>query len=121
MMDEAFARRFAASWFKAWNAHDLDAMMAHYADAIQHSSPFIARYNGDPSCTPLAGKPAVRAYFGRALERNPSLRFEPMHVAVGVETVLLVYRRMTGEIAAETFAFDAAGKVVKSVSHYAAT
>lgn len=42
-----------------------------------------------------------------------------MHVAVGVSTVLLVYRRMTGEVAAGTFAFDGAGKVVKSVSHYA--
>src|SRR5687768_14408360 len=118
-MDEAFAQQFAASWFKAWNAHDLDAMMAHYADGIEHGSPFIARYNGDPTCAPLQGKAAVRAYFGRALERNPTLRFDPMHVAVGVATVLLVYRRMTGEVAAETFAFDAAGKVVKSVSHYA--
>ncbi len=117
-MDEPFARSFAASWFKAWNAHDLDAMMAHYADAIEHSSPFIARYNGDPTCAPLNGKAAVRDYFGRALQRNPTLAFTPMHVAVGVSTVLLVYRRMTGEVAAETFAFDAARKVVQSVSHY---
>ena len=119
-MDEAFARRFAASWHAAWNAHDLDAMMAHYADGIQHSSPFIARYNGDPACAPLQGKAAVRAYFGRALERNPTLRFDPLHVAVGVDSVILVYRRMTGEVAAESFAFDAHGKVIQSVSHYAA-
>lgn len=118
-VDEAFAQRFAKSWFAAWNAHDLDAMMAHYADAIEHSSPFIARYNNDPTCAPLKGKAAVRDYFGRALARNPTLAFTPMHVAVGVSTVLLVYRRMTGEVAAETFAFDGAGKVVKSVSHYA--
>jgi hypothetical protein len=118
-VDEVLAKRFAASWFKAWNAHDLDAMMAHYADGIEHSSPFIARYNNDPTCAPLKGKAVVREYFGRALDRNPTLRFDPMHVAVGVATVLLVYRRMTGEVAAETFAFDAAGKVMKSVSHYA--
>ena len=118
-VDEAFAQRFAASWFKAWNAHDLDAMLAHYADGIEHSSPFIARYNDDPTCAPLQGKAAVRDYFGRALHRNPTLRFDPLHVAVGVSTVLLVYRRMTGEVAAETFAFDTGGKIVKSVSHYA--
>lgn len=118
-LDESFARSFAASWFKAWNAHDLDGMMAHYATGIEHSSPFIARYNDDPTCAPLKGKAAVRDYFGRALQRNPTLAFTPMHVAVGVATVLLVYRRMTGEVAAETFAFDAAGKVVTSVSHYA--
>lgn len=118
MLSAAFAQRFASSWYAAWNAHDLDAMMAHYAHDIQHSSPFIARYNDDPACAPLRGKAAVRAYFGRALERNPTLRFDPMHVALGVDSVSLVYRRMTGEVASETFHFDAAGTVVRSVSHY---
>lgn len=118
-LPEAFAQRFATSWYAAWNAHDLDAMMAHYAEEIEHSSPFIARYNNDPTCAPLRGKADVQAYFARALARNPTLRFDPVHTAVGVETVLLVYRRMTGEVAAETFAFDEAGKIVRSVSHYA--
>lgn len=117
MLAEADARRFAASWYAAWNAHDLDAMMAHYADDIEHSSPFIARYNGDPHCRPLRGKDAVRAYFGRALERNPTLRFDPIHVAVGVDSVALAYRRMTGELAIETFVLRG-GRVVRSMSHY---
>lgn len=91
--------------------------MKHYADDIEHSSPFIARYNGDASCAPLKGKAAVRAYFGRALERNPTLRFDPLHVAVGVDSVALVYRRMTGEIAIETFAIHG-GLIRRSVSHY---
>ncbi|MCA1819307.1 MAG: nuclear transport factor 2 family protein [Halobacteriales archaeon] len=111
------AQRFAKSWFAAWNAHDLDAMMAHYAARIEHTSPFIARYNGDPECKPLQGKAAVRAYFGRALQRNPTLRFDPLHVAVGVASVALVYRRMTGEVAVETFEMEG-GLVVRSVSHY---
>jgi ketosteroid isomerase-like protein len=114
---EKEAQSFATSWFAAWNRHDLDAMMAHYAQTIEHSSPFIARYNNDPECKPLRGKAAVRAYFGRALERNPTLRFDPMHVAVGVSTVALVYRRMTGEVAVETFQLEG-GLVTRSVSHY---
>ncbi|MES2155510.1 MAG: nuclear transport factor 2 family protein [bacterium] len=117
MLTAADANAFAQSWFAAWNAHDLDAMMAHYADGIEHSSPFIARYNDDAACAPLRGKSAVRSYFGRALERNPTLRFDPMHVAVGVSTVGLVYRRMTGEVAVETFEMRD-GLVVRSVSHY---
>src|ERR1041385_3834080 len=116
-MDESFARTFASSWFAAWNAHDLDAMMAHYADGIVHSSPFIARYTGDPASRPLAGKAAVRAYFARALERNPTLRFDPLPLAVGVDSVALAYRRMTGELAIETFGFEG-GVAVSSVSHY---
>lgn len=112
------ARSFAQSWYAAWNAHDLDRVMAHYAPEIEHSSPFIKRYNGTEDAS-LRGFDAVRAYFGRALERNPTLRFDPMHTAVGVESVTLVYRRMTGDAAAELFAFDQSGKVVRSISHYA--
>ena len=118
MLTTADAQAFADSWFAAWNAHDLDAMMAHYSDSVEHSSPFIARYNDDAECRPLRGKAVVRAYFGRALERNPTLRFDPMHIAVGVSTVGLVYRRMTGEVAVETFELRD-GLVVRSVSHYA--
>lgn len=116
-MDEPAARAFAASWYAAWNAHDLDAIMAHYAPAIEHSSPFIKRYNGTDE-TSLRGFAAVREYFGRALERNPTLRFNPEHVTVGLESVILVYTRMTGDRAAEVFFFDREGKVARSVSHY---
>jgi hypothetical protein len=120
MLTKEFATRFASSWFAAWNAHDLDRIMGHYADAIEHSSPFIARYNQDPACAPLKGTSAVRAYFGRALERNPELRFDPMHVMLGVATVTLVYRRMSGDLAAEVFSFGPDGAIVHSVSHYEA-
>jgi hypothetical protein len=127
-LDEA--KTFAARWFGAWNAHrlggsveNLDAIMACYADEIEHSSPFIARFNaavggGDT----LRGKAAVAAYFGRALAMNPTppgvTRFEPMHIAAGTGSVLVVYRRWTGEIAGEVFFVNATGLIVRSVSHY---
>ncbi len=108
---------FAASWYAAWNAHDLDAIMAHYAPEIQHSSPFIKRYNNSDDLA-LIGIGAVRDYFDRALKRNPTLRFDPKHVTVGLESVILVYTRMTGDLAAEVFFLNGAGKIVRSVSHY---
>lgn len=113
----ADAHSFATSWYAAWNAHDLDAIMAHYAPTIRHSSPFIKRYNGTDALA-LEGAPAVRDYFGRALDRNPTLRFDPLHMTIGLESVILVYRRMTGDLAAEIFFFDEKMKVVRSVSHY---
>lgn len=121
------ARAFSDRWFAAWNAHDLDAMMACYDAAIEHSSPFIKKYNdaigrGDePSIRGIAG---VRDYFGRALVRNPMLRFEPVHVTTGLESVILVYRRHShdtppgGELSAEVFFLNTAGLIVRSVSHY---
>jgi hypothetical protein len=111
------AAAFAASWYSAWNAHDLGAIMAHYAPAIRHSSPFIKRYNNTDD-TELVGIAAVRDYFARALARNPTLRFDPEHLTVGLESVILTYRRMTGDLAAEVFFLDAAGRITRSVSHY---
>ena len=111
------SQAFATSWYAAWNAHHLDAIMAHYAPEIRHSSPFIKRYNGTDDVA-LVGIGAVRDYFRRALERNPTLRFDPLHVTTGLESTTLVYRRMSGDLAAEVFFFDGAGKVVRSVSHY---
>jgi len=118
MITPEAAARFATSWYAAWNAHDLTAIMSHYAPTIEHSSPFIKRYNGSDDVS-IRGLDGVRDYFARALERNPTLRFDPKEAAVGLESVILVYRRMTGELAAEVFFFDGAGKVVRSVSHYA--
>lgn len=115
------ARAFAARWYAAWNAGDLDAIMASYADEIEHSSPFIARFNGSDVST-LRGIDAVRAYFDRALTTNPTpagvTRFQPLHVAAGHDSVILAYRRMSGELAMEMFVLNAAGRIVRSISHY---
>lgn len=121
------AHAFAKLWFDAFNRHDLAAILACYDPAIEHSSPFIKRYNeavgrGDePS---VKGLSELGAYFERALKRNPALRYEPLHVATGLESVILVYRRHShdtppaGDLAAEVFFLNHAGKVVRSVSHY---
>ena len=111
------ARSFAASWYAAWNARDIDAIMSRYAPNIEHSSPFIKRYNNtdDVSIKGIAG---VRDYFARALARNPTLRFDPLHVTIGLESVILVYRRMSGDLAAEVFFLGEGNKIVRSVSHY---
>lgn len=114
---EQTAREFAASWYRAWNAHDVDAIMAHYTPEIEHSSPFIKRYN-DSDDSALRGIPAVRDYFARALARNPTLRFDPRHITIGLESVILVYTRMTGDLAAEVFFLNGEGKIMRSVSHY---
>lgn len=115
------ARAFADRWYNAWNAHDLDAIMACYDPAIEHSSPFIKRYNAgrpDENDPYLKGIAAVRDYFDRALQRNPTLRFDPMHVTTGLLSVILVYCRMSGDLAAEIFFLNDKGLIVRSVSHY---
>jgi hypothetical protein len=111
------AAAFAGRWYAAWNARDLGAVMARHEPTVEHSSPFIRRYNGADDAW-LVGEGAVRDCFRRAPERNPTLRFDPPHTAVGLFGVTPVHRRMTGDLAAELFVLSERGRVLRSVSHY---
>lgn len=124
------AASIMARWYAAWNAGpsgDLAAIMACYANTIEHASPFIARFNlaqgiAEGADGVLRGKAAVGAYFQRALTTNPTpagdVRFQPMHLTVGLASILVIYKRWTGEIAGEVFFLDDAGLIARSVSHY---
>ena len=117
MIDPDFARHFAADWIGAWNRHDLDAILAHYADDFEMRSPYIAQIAGEPSGV-LRGKAAVGAYWAAALERTPKLRFTLIDAFVGVDSLLLHYQGARGP-AAEVFGFGADGKVSRAAAHYA--
>lgn len=112
------AERFAQSWLAAFNAKDLDAILAHYAEDVEHSSPTVVRLLGEPSGI-VRGKQALRAYFEKALANaGPSLKFEPLRLHIGVDGCTLVYHRTGGKIVAETFHFDGEGKVTRAfVAH----
>ena len=118
-MDARFAEAFAADWIGSWNAHDLDAVLAHYSEDFEMSSPYIVSLAGEASGT-LRGKPAVRAYWSKALGLLPDLHFELLTVLVGVRSVTLYYRSAGSRLAAEVLHFGQDDKVVSAFAHYAA-
>jgi hypothetical protein len=63
VIDEAWARAHAESWVSAWNAHDLDAIVALYADEVEFRSPFVVTRRVDPQgrLPPLRTLPATAA------------------------------------------------------------
>src|SRR5581483_5892438 len=77
-LSEAEADAFAAEWMDAWNAHDLERVLEHYADDVEYYSPFIAALaepGGPGADGRLLGKAAVRQYFAAALaQRRPPFR-----------------------------------------------
>lgn len=117
MITREAAHRFAKDWAAAWNAHDLDGVLAHYAEDFEMSSPFIAGVAGEASGV-LRGKAAVRAYWARALAKFPELRFDVLGVFLGVDSVAIKYKSVHGIIACETFHFDASGKVSRAYAMY---
>lgn len=95
MIDEKFARDFAAEWIDAWTAHDLNRVLVHYADDFEVRSPLIVTIAGEPSGR-LKGKAAVRAYWRKGLQLLPDLHFELVSILAGVEGFTLMYRGHRG-------------------------
>lgn len=117
MIDQEFAAHFAADWIAAWNSHDLERILAHYSDDFEMSSPVIVQVVGEPSGR-LQGKPAVGAYWAKALALIPQLHFELATTLLGRDSITLYYKGARG-MAAEVFFFGPERKVVRAYAHYA--
>jgi hypothetical protein len=115
--DEAW--NLANLWVAAWNAHDLDLIMAHYGDAIELTSPVAAQLLGTADGK-VVGKGNVRAYFQQGLEAYPELHFRLADVLWGVNSVVLYYTNQKGTRTAEFMELSAIGRVVRVVANYGA-
>ena len=113
--DEAW--ELANHWVAAWNSHDLDAIMTHYEDAIELTSPVAARLLGTPDGK-VVGKANLRAYFQRGLEAFPELTFRLEDVLWGLNSVVLYYTNQKGTRTGEFMELSAAGRVARVVANY---
>ena len=116
--DSQFAADFASEWIAAWNAHDLPRVLSHYTEDFEMTSPKIVQIAGEPSGR-LVGKAAVGAYWATALARVPDLHFELLAVMHGIDSVVLHYRGVGGQLVAEVFYFNSAGLVTRACANYA--
>lgn len=113
MNDADFARRY----YEAWNSHDLEAILALYADDIEFSSPYIAALGFSPDGV-IHGKQLLRLYIEKALERAPLMSFTPEALYVGARGHTLIYRNHRGERAAEVHEMDAFGAILRADATY---
>jgi ketosteroid isomerase-like protein len=103
-MDHAEATAFAQRWVDAWNSHDVEALLAHFADDVRFTSPVATRVVPDSGGV-LVGKDAVREYWTAALSRVPDLHFTVVGVYAGVDHVVINYRNHLGGLVCEVLAF----------------
>jgi hypothetical protein len=108
-MDHTEAQAFAEQWARNWNAHDVDALLAHFTDDVVFTSPVAVRLVGGDGV--IRGKEALRSYWSGALKLIPDLRFEVLGVYAGVSTVVINYRNQVGGVVSEVLSFD--GPLVK--------
>jgi hypothetical protein len=95
-MNEQQANRLAQAWIDAWNRHDLDAILRHYAPDVEFTSPFVSALSGEQRPAPSMGREALTAYFRKGLQAYPDLHFELIRTLIGVDSLLLYYRSVKG-------------------------
>jgi predicted ester cyclase len=116
-MTKEEVRNLANDWVAAWNAHDLDRIMAHYDEAIELISPVAAGLL-ETSDGRVVGKTNLRAYFQKGLGAYPNLHFRLEDVLWGVNSVVLYYTNQKETRTAEFMELSALGKVVRVVANY---
>ena len=82
----------AHRWFAAFNAHDLEALLALYADDAQHFSPKLKVRQPETNGL-IRGKAALRAWWRDAFDRLSSLRYDVIKLTVDEEQVFMEYTR----------------------------
>jgi hypothetical protein len=46
MIERAWAEEFARDWVESWNSHEVERVLAHYADNFEMTSPLIVQRFG---------------------------------------------------------------------------
>jgi hypothetical protein len=105
-MDVAEAQAFTEQWVKDWNAHDVDALLAHFTDDVVFTSPTAVRLLGGDGV--VRGKEALRRYWSEGIRLIPGLHFEVLALYVGVSTLVINYRNQAGGVVSEVLTFDGA-------------
>jgi ketosteroid isomerase-like protein len=116
MLTKDQAHGLAQHWIRAWNSHDLDAIMSHYSEDVVLVSPVAAKLLGDPAGT-VKGKAALRAYFQKGLEFYPQLKFDLVDVMWGLSSLVLYYTNQNGTKSGE-FMEVKDGKITRVVANY---
>jgi ketosteroid isomerase-like protein len=104
-------------WIAAWNARDVDRVLALYTDDIEMTSPHIVGFGFDASGT-LRGKAKVREYWAFALQKVPDLHFDLIDVYTGPDSLIVFYQNERGGKVCEYLRLDAAGKIKQGSGNY---
>lgn len=84
-------------WFAAFNAHDLEKLLALYADDAQHYSPKLKLRQPETQGL-ITGKEALRSWWQDSFDRLPTLRYEPTKFIAEGDSIFMEYiRHVDGE------------------------
>ena len=109
--------QFARHWIEAWNKHDLEEIISHYADNLTFISPLIVERFDRPNGT-IKSREELKTYFKMGLDSNPNLHFELVQILYSVKGFTLYYNNARGGKTAEYFELNTDGKVILVINSY---
>jgi hypothetical protein len=87
----------AKKWFDAFNEHQLENLLALYADDAKHYSPKLKIRQPETNGL-VTGKDALRAWWKDAFDRLPELHYSYTTLTANEERVFMEYiRQVPGE------------------------
>jgi steroid delta-isomerase-like uncharacterized protein len=87
----------AKQWFHAFNEHNLENLLALYADDAMHYSPKLKIRQPETNGL-VTGKDALRSWWQDAFERLPELHYSYTTLTANEERVFMEYiRQVPGE------------------------
>ena len=117
-MTKEFATAFARDWIDAWNAHDIEKILAHYSEDFMIETPMALKLYTQSHGT-VVGKSDVRKYWTMGLERNPNLKFELLDLLIGVNSIgLYLFNTSSNKKSVELMSFNNENKVNKAIVTY---
>ncbi len=87
----------AIEWFEGFNTKNLEQLLALYDEHAEHFSPKL-KIRQPETHGMVRGKAALRAWWGDAFDRLPTLQYIPTSYTANNERVFMEYiRRVAGE------------------------
>jgi ketosteroid isomerase-like protein len=117
--DAADLAALGREWVAAWNSHDLERVLALYAEDSEMTSDKIPALGFDASGT-LRGKAHIRAYWAKALTLLPDLRFALIDTYVSPDSIVVFYRNERGAKICEYLRLNAEGKIIQGSANHLA-
>jgi hypothetical protein len=103
-------KSYADEWVRAWNTHDVEAVLDHFRDDVVFTSPVPARVVPESGGV-VHGKAALRDFWTGALGQQPDLQFDVIGVYRGESTLVINDRNHRGQLVNEVLTFDGDGLV----------
>ena len=116
----ADVQRLAEDWIAAWNDHDLDRIISHYAENVTfEASTVVDRWDREDGR--LIGRTEVQEQFRKGLELAPNLHFTLEAIFLAPSGYAVLYSRENGNRVVDRVVLNDEGLAAQVTAFYAAS